>query len=200
MGLSHSRAGASKIERELARFTPVPTPWLVMLCGLPGVGKSVVARCLQARLRAAVVSSDEIRLALFPQPTYAAPEHARVFAVCHAVIEGLLRRRLPLIMDATNLAQTHRRRVYAIADRQGAPVFPVWVSAPEEVVRARLSRRDGDPVLAGWDVYRAMRETVEPLPGHHFAIDTDGDIGPALNRITDAVAGTVAHLSAARDA
>ena len=55
------------------------SPRLLMLAGLPGVGKSAFAREVASRCPFLKVESDRLRKALVPQPQYTPDEHRRVF-------------------------------------------------------------------------------------------------------------------------
>jgi predicted kinase len=109
---------------------PVVEPPLVMVCGLPGTGKSYFCRRLLERLDAVRVESDSLRKALFPHPTYTAEESAYLFSLIHQLVDELLSRGIPVVYDATNLAEGHREYLYNIARRHGARLILVRVEAP----------------------------------------------------------------------
>ena len=71
-----------------ASTRPFPRPFLVVLSGLPGTGKSHFARQLAQRLPLVVVGSDRTRKALIPAPEYTKEEHLRVFSACRAPPTG----------------------------------------------------------------------------------------------------------------
>ncbi len=184
-------------------------PVLVMLCGLPGTGKSTLAHRLQHRLPAVVVESDRVRQSLFAtlgcatqlgnRPTYTAEESRRVHVVCHILIGWCLRHYYHVIYDATNLYEYHRQLAYRLAERNGARLLVVEVTASEEVIRERLApRRRGDPAArepddysdADWEVYLRMRRRAEPIQHEHITLDTsDGEIEQAVERVLEAVRG-----------
>jgi hypothetical protein len=64
-----------------------PAPFLVLVSGLPGSGKSHFSRELCRRYPLAHLNSDALRRALFPQPTHSTDESARLFAAVHALLE-----------------------------------------------------------------------------------------------------------------
>ena len=74
-------------------------PYLVILSGLPGTGKSYFANCLNGRLSFLTVGSDRMRKTLVPEPKYKRSEHIRVFAACHRLIEELLGEGYRVIFD-----------------------------------------------------------------------------------------------------
>jgi len=165
---------------------PVAKPVFIVVSGLPGTGKSYFCRQLAQRLPLIILESDALRKALFPLPTYSSPESSRLFRVCHLLIDRLLKRGTSLILDATNLSQGHRERLYAIADRLDVKLVLVRVEAPPEVVYDRLKARQEDSEGksdADWTVYRRMKPSVQKIRRNHYAVDTSRDITPVLNKI-----------------
>ncbi len=168
---------------------PRARPTLVVVSGLPGTGKSRFCRDLRKRTGVVVLESDALRKLLFRRPTHSARESQRLFAAIHAAIERLLAAGVASALDATNLAERHREPLYEIAEKQGAKLLLVDVTAPPEVVRSRLAgraqgadRRDLSDADAA--VYERMRRQVEEIPREHLLVDTSKDIGPALDAIS----------------
>lgn len=180
------------VEADLALVYPAPPAapirgshaTLVLLSGLPGDGKSYLARRLAEASGAEIVESDAVRLRLTGEPRFTPAEHRRVFDVCHALVERLLGEGRVVIMDATNLVEVHRQAVYAIAERAGARLIVVRVEAPESTARRRLEERAArGEGLADWAVRRRMRRTREPIARPHRRVDTSGDISDAVKEI-----------------
>lgn len=166
----------------------VARPFVIMLSGLPGTGKSYLARRLSDRLRAPIIETDFVRKMLFPQPSYSADESAIVHWVSRLLMRKLLARGAPVILDATNLIERQREMVYHVAEQAGARLVIVQTVAPEEVVRARLERRltqrdPGDISDATWSVYRRMAERQEPIRRPHLVVNTSEDLEPAIDKI-----------------
>jgi hypothetical protein len=159
-----------------------------VLSGLPGSGKSHLARELAARLPIALVESDALRKTLVKRPNYSQRESGRLFSACHALLEDLLARGVPCLLDATNLKEAYRRPLYAIAERTGARLLLVEVRADEEVVRQRLRGRVSgkdprDRSEATTDVYETMRLEMEPIERQHIVVDASGDTAAAVDDI-----------------
>ncbi len=182
---------------EAARKVAGP-PILVALSGLPGTGKSYFARELNQKVPFVLFESDRVRKTLVAKPKYSRGEHARVFQVCHLLIEEYLAKGCRVLFDATNLTEAFRRPLYEICERLGLPLVLVKFSAPRPVVRERLERRSQglDPTTysdANWLIYCRMAPYDEPLSdqstrGRHIRVDTSQDILPAVAK--------VAHLAA----
>ena len=167
----------------------VEHPPFIVFSGLPGSGKSHLARELARRYSVAVVESDALRKALVRRPSYSQRENARLFAACHALLERLLLRGIPVLFDATNLKEIHRRSLYQIAERTGARLLVVEVRAGEELVRRRMDRRlESENPLDRSDatlkVYAAMRGEAEPIDAPHITVESKpGNAGEAVDRI-----------------
>ncbi len=167
-------------------------PVLVMMSGLPGTGKSYLARCLVEKLPFVILETDFVRKTLFPEPAYSAEESSRVFRVCHALIDKLLKRGVRIIFDATNLIEFQRAHVYRIVDRAEAKLVILRIVAPQEVIQERMQRRKtqrspDDISDADWRIYKRMAEREQPIGRPHLVIDTSGDLEIAVRKIIRAV-------------
>lgn len=147
---------------------------VILLIGPPGSGKSYFAVRLARRLAANLVQSDAIRKRLFPEPTYSSEEARVVFSEAHRQLEECLRAGGTAIFDATNLQETHRRPVYALAEKAGATLHLLWFAAPEELMARRLEARrfardPEDLSDATWAIYRRLAPTAE-APSRPFTV------------------------------
>jgi predicted kinase len=163
-------------------------PAFIVVSGLPGSGKSYFCNRLAERLPFVILESDVLRKTLFPSPGYSPQESNRLFQACHLLIEKLLKKGIPLILDATNLSERHRERLYSIAEHLDAKLILVRVEAPTEVVRERLRTRQGGINPGGksdadWEVYQRMKTAAQKINRNHYAVDTSRDITPVLDKI-----------------
>ncbi len=168
-------------------------PALIILSGLPGSGKSYFCRKLMELAPTLItLESDAIRAALFGEPTHSGGESARLFREIHTQMKDLLGDGHTVALDATNLVRRNRRRLYRIAEDAGARLIIVELTAPENVIRQRLSQREADIAsaldtddnsTAGNDVYDRMIRTAQPIRRDHLTVDTSQDVTPALRQI-----------------
>jgi len=180
---------AKRLSESLGQLPdPVVKPAFIVVSGLPGTGKSYFCSKLAERLPFVILESDALRKTLFPSPIYSSPESSRLFQAIHHLIEALLRKGTPLILDATNLSERYRERLYNIADRLSAKLILVRVEAPPEVVYQRLKARSEEINAerssdADWAVFQKMKPAVQKISRNHFAVDTSRDITPVLDKI-----------------
>ena len=161
--------------------------------GLPGVGKSHIARLLCAELGAAHVASDELRRRLFIAASYADDENQAVFAAAGALVDSLLAAGHRVVLDATNLRARNRERAASIARQRDVPVVYVRVDAPDPEVRARLAARHAarapdDHSEADERIYDRMRSEGFEGPAEGYLTLTNG---PSLAKEIAEVVGAI---------
>lgn len=114
-------------------------PRLILLIGLPGAGKSTLARALAPHLRAMIVDRDTIRAQRFPET----PVDAAITAIANAEVEDQIRARLAggdsVIADGRTWASAHERgRLVDLARAAGAAVAQIWIDVPVAVAIERV--------------------------------------------------------------
>jgi aminoglycoside phosphotransferase family enzyme/predicted kinase len=165
-------------------------PGVVLMCGLPGSGKSFIARRIAAATGAEWLRADEIRkgLAGVRLTDRLAPE-AYTPAAAQSVYDELARRARgalaggrSVILDATLRSPEARAATLASVARVGMRVLIVHCHAGEEETRSRLARRAGegrDPSDATFAVYRSMRdEFIPPTASEGEVVSAGPDEAP----------------------
>lgn len=159
---------------------------LAVLVGLPATGKTRLAEELRSRTGAVVLESDALRRLLFPRRTYSAEESRWLFAAIHRATEQLLADGVSVILDATNLVRAERSPLYDSAERAGASLVIVHVTAPGRVARQRLTRRESAGTSrseADIRVYERMRLRADEIRRPHHVVDASQETAPALAAI-----------------
>src|SRR4051812_19570645 len=118
----------------------------IILSGLPGVGKTTIARDLAARLCAVYVRIDSIEQAIWKSPPHAeVPMDGAGYLVGHAIAADNLRLGRAVIADSVNPWPLTRDAWRAVAERAGVRALEVEIicSDPNEH-RRRLESREHD--------------------------------------------------------
>jgi len=138
--------------------------WAIWITGLPGSGKSALARAAAAALEAAgepvrVLELDEIRKTLTPRPTYSSAERDVVYRALACMAALLTEAGVPVIIDATA-----NRRLWRDLARAAIPRFAeVQLTCPPELCRARERTRPAGH--APRDIYARAGRPGATVPG-----------------------------------
>ncbi len=151
-----------------------PAPVMVAIGGLPGTGKSTLARAIAPELGAApgalILRSDEIRKRRWhcapeerlPEAAYAAGETQGVFAELIEAAAEAVKLGHAVIADTMFVRAPDREAARRAA---GAARFTgVWLTAPHHVLEARVWARHGDASDATVEVLRRVAGSHDP-PG-----------------------------------
>jgi predicted kinase len=148
--------------REL--FEKLPEPWLVMVCGLVGVGKTTIACQIAHELRARYLSTDRVGYRLFGENrSYDDEYYRRVYEYMIVRAHRAFRRGRHVVLDGTFLRRETRQRFLAEFREKASP-WLVYVTCPEEIVRARLEARRAVPLSqrgysdGRYEIYQAMKQ------------------------------------------
>ncbi|HEV3145113.1 MAG TPA: AAA family ATPase [Gemmataceae bacterium] len=166
-------------------------PCLLLVGGLPGTGKSTLARGLAEQANAQIIRSDVVRKELagitgqsarsveFEGGVYSADWTKRTYCECLRRAESLLFEGNRVIVDATFGKEFWRHAFFDLAKRYGLPALIFICKAAPESVRMRLSTRKNDVSDADWNVHlqtaARWEETGEYTRAALREIPSDGD-------------------------
>jgi hypothetical protein len=117
---------------------------LILMCGLPGAGKTTRARELEAERRALRLTPDEWITALLgadPAPERLDAYRAPIEALLWGVAARALALSVDVILDFGFWSRAERDAYRTQAARLGAATEVVYVAATPAELRARLARR-----------------------------------------------------------
>jgi predicted kinase len=154
----------------------------VLVGGLPGTGKSTLARTLAAAAGFDVIRSDVVRKELaglratdhrpeaFGRGLYSRGMTMRTYAVLRRRAARWLRRGQSVVLDATYGQPTERAALRRLARSSGSYLVVLVCQADEAVLRARLAARAHDATSASdarpalWPALRAAFAEPTELP------------------------------------
>ncbi len=162
-------------------------PVLVVVCGPPGVGKSLVARTAADAVGGAVLRTDVVRQDLFEEPRYTDEAVERVYAELHDRARERLAAGESVVLDGTYRSADLRDAATGVAEDLGVPSAVLRVSCPESVVRERIAARTNDPSEAEFEDYRTIAAEFEPLERDHHVVDNAGSAERTEQRVREAL-------------
>jgi predicted kinase len=127
---------------------------LIIVCGLPGSGKTTLAKCLEESLHAIRLAPDEWMDALSIN-LYDEENRARIEALQWKLGQELLKLGLVVIIEWGTWGKSERDILREGARKLGAAVELHYLSAPPEVLFERIQRRAMEnPPIQREDVMR----------------------------------------------
>jgi predicted kinase len=126
---------------------------LILTCGLPGAGKTTLAKQV-ARDRAAVrLTKDEWLVALGSNP-WDEPTQEKMERELWRLAQEILRLGLSVVLDFGLWARVERDEFRAVARSLGVGVELHYLNAPTEELWRRIDARNSEPP---WDSYPITR-------------------------------------------
>ena len=148
--------------------------FLLQMAGVPGSGKSALARLIGASTGAVVLDKDVLKSAILDAGVENDPHAGGIaYETMFALAEHLLGQDRAVVMDSPSFYESIPTKGAAIAARRHVPYDFIECVCPDEAeLRRRLRERSG--VLRsnpGEDVLDDLPETKTP-PGAYLRIDT----------------------------
>lgn len=173
-------AARDRVARHLliaARHLDEAAVRLVLIGGLPGTGKSTVAKELSALTGAVVISSDQVRTQLrergqivgdsgtFGAGAYSAANKTRVYTELLTRAHLLLSLGVSVILDASWIDADERERARVLATDTHADLVQLRCVCPQAVADQRIRRRDPGDSEATTQIAAAMSGSAPAWPG-----------------------------------
>ncbi len=169
-------------------------PTLIIMSGLMGTGKSVLANSLASLLGADVISSDLTRKELFRvEPTarhyedfgqgiYRNDLSLEVYDKLREIAVARIKAGKSVIIDASFKKRGERMAAFATAQLLAVDFFVLECTCPEKIIRNRLARRQADDAEISdgrWEIFAAQQadfDTISEFPAPiHLTLDTSLD-------------------------
>lgn len=163
---------------------------LIILCGLPAVGKTTIARALASDLGAVHLRIDTIEQAILRSGALHEPLGAVGYAIAYAVAEDILRQGMTVVADSVNPFAVTRQAWHAVAAAAATGYLDVEVVCSDREEHRRRA------VTRSTDIPGHRQPTWEEIVGREYegwsvpplVIDT------ARSSVEESVAAVRAHL------
>jgi predicted kinase len=130
---------------------------LILTCGLPGAGKTTLARQLAADRRAVCLTKDQWLTALGSSP-WDTPTRERVEHELWHLAQEILRLGLSVVLDFGLWARIERDEMRSVAREIGVGVELHYLEVPTDELWRRIEARNSEPP---WDSYPIRRADLD---------------------------------------
>ena len=149
-------------------------PMIVIVCGLPGSGKSYFASRLSEKLDATYISSDLTRTEMDAEGRYAFEDQLNVYEEMANSASEELRRGRRVVVEATFFRKQMRNLFRALGKLLHKRVAFIEVQSTEEIIRERLSHPRPHSA-AGFAIYKMVKAQYEEWDIAHLVLRSKAD-------------------------
>ena len=160
---------------------------LVVVAGLPGVGKTTIAEALAKEIDAVVFSTDKIRKMIFEKPIYNEEDKRVVYTELFSQAGKYLAKGKNVILDGTFYTKILRKRAKEIGKSLNKNVYFVYCDTPEDLLKERINERKDKYSDADYGVYLKMKKIFEQFEEDFIFIDTSNPVNKNINIIKKSI-------------
>lgn len=162
---------------------------LIIVCGLPGTGKTTLAKRMADETKSFLLNTDIIRKKVIYDPGYTEKEKEMVYNLLFEMAEKFLLTGKNVILDGTFYKVDLRERAKKIAKKTKNEFRIIEVRCSENIVRKAMRERKkkGSESDADFRVYRKMKKEFEPIKEKHLVLDTSRGFDQAVEKFLKAV-------------
>ena len=131
----------------------IQTPFVTVVAGLSGTGKSMIAGAIACRVGAIYLSSDVIRKEMFgiskydhisasdAKNIYSETSHIAVYAEIRRQARKYIASGFSVVIDAAHLKIEERQAIRKLCFELSMPLEFIWLNADSHIVKERINKR-----------------------------------------------------------
>jgi predicted kinase len=159
---------------------------LIIVCGLPGSGKTTLSQKLASQWHAVHISSDVVRKKLIARPTYSEEEKKSVYDELGRLAAAAMTEGRDVVVDATCYLKEQRDALRKLAQAAGVKSYIVLCTLSENEVRERLAMRGPRGMSdADFSIYLKVKGMFEPVDEEHVEADCSLPMKDVLGKVRD---------------
>lgn len=180
-------------------------PFLLIIGGLVGTGKTTVAQALSQSLGFTAISSDitrkklvgivptEHRFEEFRGGIYSADFSQKTYDEIQAQAKKFLSQRNSVIIDASFKKKEERVRAKSLAEEMNANFMVIECILDEKNIKSRLERRLKESSISDgrWEIYLSQKQDFDKImefqPENHIIVDTSQPVSNILKIILERI-------------
>jgi predicted kinase len=157
---------------------------LIIVCGLPGTGKTTLAKRIADETSSFLLNTDTIRKRVIYDPRYTEKEKEMIYELLFEMAEKFLLTGKNVVLDGTFYRKDLRERAGEIAEKAKSEFRVIEVRCREDVVRKMMKerRKKGSESDADFAVYRKLKKEFEPVREKHLVLDTSKGFDQAVGK------------------
>ncbi|MFA5349608.1 MAG: AAA family ATPase, partial [Candidatus Paceibacterota bacterium] len=156
---------------------------LILVCGLPGSGKTTLSQELSGRINGISLNTDSIREELFETRTYSKQEKEKVYEKLLECSQKNLENEKNVVVDATFYKKELREKFISLANKLGKKSYLIYCFLDEEKTKIRLQNRKNDKSEADFSVYLKIKRCFEPIQKNYLQINTSENIQKQIEQV-----------------
>lgn len=167
---------------------------LIVICGLPGVGKSQVAKILGKKFNGEILSTDILRQekdhfkkATLKKRFLSFSFKKSTYQKLFLLVKDLIKNEKNLILDGTFFKKNLREKAKDLAKKFKTKFILIEVICDEKEVKKRIEKRfsaetlseggkKGSESTANYLVYKRFKKIWQPIKEKHLIIDNSKDL------------------------
>jgi predicted kinase len=155
----------------------------IAIFGLPGSGKTFLAKELAKRINGLHISSDTVRKELKKRGKYNEKAKLEVYHAMLKLMDAAIKHKQNVVLDATFYKENIRSLFEKKAGEYHNPLYFIEMRAAESVIKERVDKKRPDSE-ADFEVYLKIKNEFEPLREDHLVLYPDHE---ELDKMLDRV-------------
>lgn len=156
-----------------------------LIMGLPGTGKTYLAKALAERWELPHSNTDGIRAEHGLMGDYDPETKERVYELLLQWMMDHARQGEDVVVDATFVKKELRDRFIRPLEREGLPYILIRMVADRSVIEERV-QKDRPDSEAGIEVHDKLKEAMDPVERDHIVLDSGKEeLDDMLERIAE---------------